>query len=196
MTEPYWLAEPAEPPTALRLEGRPDVAVIGAGVTGSACALALGEGGLRVRVHEARQIASGASGRSGGFALRGAAMPYDDARKRLGADKAASLWLLTERYLDRLEVLAGDALRRCGSLRLADGKEEREKLWAEYAALREDGFAVEWVERLEPPLDELFRGGIRHPCDGALRPARSRPEPRSSKRAGSNRSTHSTRTRS
>lgn len=172
MTEPYWLAEPAEPLSAMRLEGRPDVAVIGAGVTGCACALALAEGGLRVRVHEARRIASGASGRSGGFALRGAAMRYDDARERLGADKAASLWLLTERYLDRLEALAGDALRRCGSLRLADGEEEREKLWAEYAALREDGFAVEWVERLEPPLDELFSGAIRHPKDGALQPAR------------------------
>src|SRR5439155_23840088 len=111
----YWLAEPAEPLVSSPLDGRPEVVVIGAGVTGCACALALAEGGLRVRVHEARRIASGASGRSGGFALRGGAMPYQSAHREL--------WRFTERYLDRMEELAGDALRRCGSLRLADADE-------------------------------------------------------------------------
>jgi gamma-glutamylputrescine oxidase len=171
MAESFWLSEPAEP--LARPDGgpRPDVAVIGAGVTGCSCALALAEGGLRVRVHEARRVASGASGRNGGFALRGGAMSYAKARERLGAEAAEAFWRFTERCVDRMEELAGDALRRVGSLRLADG-EELGDLRAEYQALREDGLDADWLDQLAPPLDRLFRGAIRHPRDGSLQPAR------------------------
>src|SRR6266540_7272972 len=155
MTESYWLAEPTAALATAPAADRPDAIVIGAGITGCACALALAEGGLRVRVHEARRVASGASGRNGGFALRGGAMPYPMARRELGHETAAELWRLSERYLDRMEQLAGDALGRVGSLRLADA-EELDEVRAEYEALREDGFAADWVDRLEPPLDDLF----------------------------------------
>jgi glycine/D-amino acid oxidase-like deaminating enzyme len=117
-------------------------------------------------------VAGGASGRNGGFALRGGAVAYDVARSELGRERARALWELTERTLDRLESLAGDALRRVGSLRLAADDAERDALAAEHAALREDGYAVEWLDVLPPPLDRLFRGAILHPRDGALQPAR------------------------
>jgi gamma-glutamylputrescine oxidase len=68
-----------------------DVAIVGGGVTGCACALALAEAGRRVRVYEAREIAGGASGRNGGFALRGAAPAYDAARRDLGPERAKGL---------------------------------------------------------------------------------------------------------
>jgi gamma-glutamylputrescine oxidase len=170
--EPYWLDEPAEPLRGARLDGAVDVAVVGGGVTGLSCALTLAEGGLRVRVHEARTVASGASGRNGGFALRGAAMPYDRARQSLGAERAAALWRLTERTLDRMEGLAGDALRRVGSLRLAADQQERDALLAEHAALQDDGFAVEWVDEPAGRLAGLYAGALLHPYDGALHPGR------------------------
>jgi glycine/D-amino acid oxidase-like deaminating enzyme len=168
----YWLEEPAQQLQAPRANGRVDVAIVGGGVTGCSCALALAEGGLRVRVQEARAIASGASGRNGGFALRGGALQYHVARQQFGVESAQELWRLTERYLDQMERLAGDALRRTGSLRLAADERERDELRGEYGALREDGFEAEWVDDLSPPLDRLYHGAIRHPTDGALHPAR------------------------
>jgi glycine/D-amino acid oxidase-like deaminating enzyme len=148
------------------------VAIVGGGVTGCACALVLAQAGRRVRVYEAREIAGGASGRNGGFALRGGAPAYDAARRDLGPERAEELWRLTERYLDRLESLAGDAFRRTGSLRLAADPGERSELEAEYEALREDGFEVEWRDELAEPLRGRFEGAIFHPPDGSLQPAR------------------------
>jgi glycine/D-amino acid oxidase-like deaminating enzyme len=172
MTSSYWLSETWSPPAVGRRDGSIDVAVIGGGVTGCSCAHVLAQAGLSVRVLEAREIAGGASGRNGGFALWGGARAYDTARGQLGAERAQTLWRLTERYLDRLESLAGDAFRRTGSLRLAADAAERFELEAEYEALREDGFDVEWRDELPNPLEARYHGAIFHPADGALQPAR------------------------
>jgi glycine/D-amino acid oxidase-like deaminating enzyme len=168
----YWLEDPVEPLPRPAWGGRAEVIIIGGGVTGCSCALTLAEAGVRVRLHEARELASGASGRNGGFALRGGAMAYDVAREQLGPSAAAGLWRLTERYLDRLAELAGDAFRRVGSLRLAADAGERASLVAERDALVADGFAVEWIEEPAGPLAGRYHGAILHPSDGALQPAR------------------------
>lgn len=123
-------------------------------------------------MHEARGIASGASGRNGGFALRGGAARYDVARDTYGAARAAAYWHWTEDALDRLEELAGDALRRPGSYRLAADEEEREGIRLEYEALREDGIAAEWLDDVPGGAGGKFLGAISHPGDGALQPAR------------------------
>ena len=152
----------------------PEVEIVGGGVTGCSCALALAQAGVRVRLHEAREIAGGASGRNGGFALRGGAMAYDAARTQLGHDAARAYWQLTEQAQARLAALAGDAFRALGSLRLAVDDAERSALRAEYDALVEDGFAAEWLEapELAPPLRARFAAALLHPADGAIQPAR------------------------
>jgi glycine/D-amino acid oxidase-like deaminating enzyme len=167
---PFWLDEPTHPVESTAQQ-EVDVAIIGAGITGVSCALALARGGLLVRVHDSRGIAEGASGRNGGFALRGGAARYDVARETYGAEAAKQLWRRTEAALDRLESVAGDAFRRTGSLRLAADDEEREEIRLEYEALREDGFAAEWRDELTHLRPE-FRGAIFHPPDGSLQPGR------------------------
>ena len=170
MATPWWLAAAAPALRAVRVD-EPDVEIVGAGITGCSCALALARAGLRVRVHDAREIAGGASGRNGGFALRGGAMAYDKAREWMSAERAQQYWRHTEAALDRLAELAGDALARQGSLRIAADDEERDELREEYDALREDGFAAEWRDELDPPLADRFTAAIFHPRDASLQPA-------------------------
>jgi gamma-glutamylputrescine oxidase len=172
VTTPYWLDEPAPPFRHGDATSRVDVGIVGAGVTGCACALALAEAGLRVRVVDARRVAEGASGRNGGFALRGTAAPYDEVVASLGRERALALWRWTEDEIDELERLAGDAFRRVGSLRLAADAEEREDLADELEALRADGVEAEWVDAPAGQLDGRFTAAIRHPTDGVLQPAR------------------------
>ena len=169
-TTPFWLDEGA-PAVEAGPTGSFDVAIIGAGITGCACAAALTRRGLRVGVFDARGVGRGASGRNGGFALRGAAARYDVARETYGADAARELWQRTEHALNRLETLAGPAFRRTGSLRIAADAEERVEIRAEYEALRDDGFAAEWREQLDQ-LRPDFRAAIFHPHDGSVQPAR------------------------
>jgi glycine/D-amino acid oxidase-like deaminating enzyme len=171
MARPFWLDEPAPtlPAPSVRT---PDVAIVGAGITGCSAALTLARSGLAVRVYDERGVAEGASGRNGGFALRGGAMPYDRAREWLGAGRAAAFWRWTEQHLGRMIALGGDALEPVGSLRLAADEEERDELRGEFEALRADGFEAEWRTELPGPLRTRFPAAIFHPLDASIQPAR------------------------
>jgi gamma-glutamylputrescine oxidase len=172
VTTPYWLDEPAQTLPRGNTTDQVDVGIVGAGVTGCACALALAEAGLRVRVVDARRVAEGASGRNGGFALRGTAAPYDEVVASVGRERALALWRWTEEEIDAIERLAGDAFRRVGSLRLAADAEEREDLRDEIEGLWADGLEAEWVDAPTGQLEGRFTAAIRHPTDGVLQPAR------------------------
>lgn len=169
---PYWLEEAYVPPSTRALRGEPDVAVVGAGVTGCTAAYSLARAGARVRLYDDRGIACGASGRNGGFALRGTAAPYHEVVESFGRDAAQRLWAWTEAATRRLARLGGDAFRTTGSLRIAVDADERDEIRAEHDALIADGFAAEWRETLPGPFAERARGAIFNPGDGALQPAR------------------------
>ena len=164
----FWLDEPTEPLPRVVVDGTVDVAVVGGGITGCACALALADAGKRVRLFEAREIAGGASGRNGGFALRGGAAAYPVLVESIGAEATASIWRWTETELAALTALAGDAFRRTGSLRLAADDDERDELREEYDALADAGFTAEWREDLPHPLAGRYPAALFHPPDGVL----------------------------
>ena len=169
---PYWLEEQAPAFASPSARESVDVGIVGAGITGCACALALAEGGLRVRLVDERRVAEGASGRNGGFALRGTAAPYDGVVAAVGRERALALWQWTETELRALGELGGDAFRQHGSLRLAADEEEREELRDELEALLADGLEAEWVDEPGGVLAGRFTAAIRHPTDAALQPAR------------------------
>ena len=100
-------------------------------------------------------------------------MAYDRAREWLGPEPARAFWQWTERSLEDLAELAGDALEHTGSLRLAADDDERDELRGEYDALRADGFAAEWLEagELKPPIRGRFAAAILHPDDRTIQPA-------------------------
>ena len=167
----YWLSEPSPPRRDVHVD-EPEVIVVGAGVTGCAAALRLAEAGKRVRLYDRRAVAEGASGRNGGFALRGMPAAFDVTAESVGEESARSMMAWTERAIDTIESLAGDSFRRVGSLRLAVDEEERDELRTEYEALVAAGVAAAWIESFEPPLEGRFTAAIRHPPDGVLQPAR------------------------
>ena len=178
-TLPYWLDDPYEPraPLAGRVEA--EVCVIGGGVGGLSCARTLAERGVDTIVLERTTIAGGASGRNGGFLLAGVAAFHNDARELYGHEHARRLYASTLSAQQEIYELAarlgiGDSVREVGSLRVAVSDDEAERVSGQVAALKEDGFPAELVERDElPPV--LRRRGL---CaclvdhDAALHPAR------------------------
>jgi glycine/D-amino acid oxidase-like deaminating enzyme len=71
-----------------------------------------------------------------------------------------------------MEELAGDALRRPGSYRLAADEEERADIRLEYEALREDDFEAEWLDDVPGGAAGKFAGAISRARGGAIQPAR------------------------
>ena len=124
-----------------------------------------------MRVHDTRGIGEGASGRNGGFALRGAAAQYDVAAGHLRRRRRAGA-LAANRVGPRSPRVSR---KRCASTQrqpeASADDEERVEIRAEYEALSEDGFAAEWRDELDH-LAPDFRGAIFHPPDGAIQPAR------------------------
>jgi gamma-glutamylputrescine oxidase len=93
---------PARPPLAGALAA--DVCVIGGGIAGCATALELAERGYRVVLLEAKRIAWGASGRSGGQAIFGYGTGQASLVAQLGPEPARRLWDLSVEALQWLRT--------------------------------------------------------------------------------------------
>ena len=123
--KPYWLDEQAEYMDARRHDGPVDVAIVGGGVWAAPVRSRWPrpEGGFactkRARSPPAR------AGGTAAFAFVVARCSTTSPERCSRPERAAAFWRLTERTLDRMAELAGDAFERVGGLRLAANEQGR-----------------------------------------------------------------------
>jgi gamma-glutamylputrescine oxidase len=135
----------------LRGADRADVVVLGAGLTGCLAAWELARRGHRPLVLEAGRVGGGASAHDLGHIPTGPRLLYVNAMRRWGRDAAREAWQIQRENHDRLrELLAtlGDdcGYQQRGGFLLAEDRAEAQALAESEDALREDGFAGEFLD--------------------------------------------------
>jgi len=177
VTVPWWQDEPYRPRPPLQEARDVEVCIIGAGIGGLATAWLLADRGVGSVVVEAREVASGASGRNGGFLLAGAAPMYNDARRRFGIPLARRIYAATlsaqsEIYAVAAAIGAERHFRRIGMLRLAVDAVEAAHVRDHAQALAADGFPGELVpnDGIPPLLRGAGRIGLHTAHDGTVQP--------------------------
>lgn len=111
----YWLetAPPFRSGQEGPVDGRADVAVVGAGFTGLAAAIALAKRGASIVVLEAGRVASQASGRNGGQCNNGTSHDYAGLAARFGAERAKAYYREHVAAVNAVEALVREEAIDC-----------------------------------------------------------------------------------
>jgi gamma-glutamylputrescine oxidase len=167
MTVPYWLDAHVPKQTH-----EVDVAIIGGGIFGATAAYWLSKRkGLKCAVVEMRRPGWGASGRNGGFVLRGLVAYYNHAVEMYGRETAKWIFQFNEESLSYMKEFAGAYGERfhydnCGSYLLACSLEELAHLEQSAQMMQDDGFAVDYIKH--DPFDRGYFGALFNPCDAGV----------------------------
>ena len=175
-------AAPEAPPLAESV--RADVAIVGAGYTGLAAALALAERGARAIVLEAREPGFGASGRNGGQVIPGLKVDPDLLDRRFGEATTAFVGAAAEAtfaLIERLQISCG--ARRTGWIQGTVKRTHRGVIAARAEQWRRRGAPVEVLDAAAMAKAtgargfaggwRDARGGVLHPLDYARGLARA-----------------------
>lgn len=176
----YWLRDAVQQFPSLDRNLTCDVIIIGGGITGTAAAYWMRQAGARVVVLEEELVASGASGRNGGFLLTGTVEHYARAVALIGREKTRRLFEFT---VDNIRLMKdfireheiGCDLDESGSLHAAISTEEDTELQESSALMQADGFHVEYRDEAEIAdltHSKLFKGGLFTHEDAGVHPAR------------------------
>lgn len=170
MSTSFWLDRDAARRQPGPLEGdiRADVAIVGGGIAGIACADRLARDGASVVLVERGDLVGGASGRNAGFVLGGVAESYAAACRRYGADRAQRVFAVTYTARALLRTAIGESAIACddrweGSDQQAGDEREWSELVESAAALSTRGVSV----RVDPA-----RRRVTVADDGCLDPVR------------------------
>jgi glycine/D-amino acid oxidase-like deaminating enzyme len=176
---PYWLDTAPVGPDRSRTEiaGHVDVAVVGAGLTGTSAALHLARKGASVAVLERHTVGWGASGRNGGGCTPGLAVGIRDAIAKLGLPTAKALYYAFDEAVDTVEKLVAEEgidcdFARTGKLNLASKPEHAEGLRKTQRVLAEQlGYETQLVSKSELRSEigsDAFHGGLVDPRGAVL----------------------------
>jgi glycine/D-amino acid oxidase-like deaminating enzyme len=143
-----------------------DVAIIGAGIVGAACAAECAREGLRVLVIEANLIAGGATA-----AGMGHIVVMDDSEAQFALTRySQTLWQRLAEAMPR-----DGEYDNCGTVWVAADDEEMQEVRRKQRFYAERGVAVEVLdsqalEEAEPNLRKGLAGGLRIPQDSVIYP--------------------------
>ena len=129
-----------------------------------------------------RRVAEGASGRNGGFALRGGGVALRRGRRDHGRDRASALWRWTEAELAGWARSPVTSFRRSAASGSPPTPRSGRTCGDELEALRADGFDAEWIDGPTGRSRALHGGdppsrpiGARSPRAGSARSRRAPP---------------------
>ena len=151
------------------VEGKVDVAVIGAGFTGLNAARKLAKEGVNVAVLDASHVGSGGSGRNGGHLNNGVAHGYADAQKHLGTERAKILYKAYDSSIDMIEAIIAEEniscdFRRSGKLKLASKASHIDGLKANFDLInKEVDPETKWIDKNNLGSEispQVFHGGV------------------------------------
>lgn len=133
------------------MNGRADILVLGAGLTGCLAAWELARRGRRPLVLEAGKIGSGATALDLGHVPTGPRLLYVEAVRRWGRQAAREAWEIQRENHDRLRAALAALGEDCGysgrgGFILAEDRAEAEALAESEDFLREDGFSGEFLD--------------------------------------------------
>jgi glycine/D-amino acid oxidase-like deaminating enzyme len=148
-----------------------DFLIVGAGLVGCSAAYFAGQAGRTVTITDTRDIALGASSRNAGFMITGLDTYYHHATEHYGIDVVREMWGLSRTTHAHLRYFArnGDVQwHDCGSMLLAESKEEAKDLEDAARALEADDIEIEYCSY--DPLQRGYHAAIRQPQDAAVQP--------------------------
>jgi glycine/D-amino acid oxidase-like deaminating enzyme len=145
---------------------RPDAIVVGAGIVGAACAVALARDGLRVLVLDAARPALGTTA-----AGMGHLVVMDDSPEQLALTRySVELW-----REQPPELRAASELEWCGTVWVAEDDAQLAAVREKQRVYAEHGVATEVLDEqalldAEPNLRHGLAGGLHVPSDGVIYP--------------------------
>lgn len=145
-----------------------DLIVIGGGMSG----ISVGHyfRNQNILVLEKGKLLSGATGHNAGFIVSGFGEHFHRTVLRQGLDRAREIQEIHRASHLQIRSLAQNIdcnYRQSGSYAVAGDETERNDLWFSYELLRDQGYAVEWVETPPVGLKELC-GSILNRDDGVF----------------------------
>jgi glycine/D-amino acid oxidase-like deaminating enzyme len=163
------------------VEGRVDVVIIGAGLTGLSAALALARRHASVIVLEAGRIVGEASGRNGGQCNNGLPHDFTGLTERFGLERARAFYRAYNAAVDTVERIVHDEsidcdFQRHGRIKLAAKPAHFDQLVRAHDALRTHVDADVRLVTPERIRDEVgsdaFYGGLIQATSGQLHPGK------------------------
>ena len=145
-----------------------EIAIIGAGISGSLAAWYLCNAGYNVTIVDRRHVGMGSTVASTSLLQYEIDIPLHTLAEKIGTNKAIDSYLLSRDAIYMLEDICKDlgdsgvSYRKRPSLQFASFKKDVKELWKEYELRKKIGIRVKWMESsdIEKNFGFIKPGGI------------------------------------